>query len=83
MPKVGSAFSTMITLLSRQRFLATFSAEMSTDPFPGGRITSYRWKFGDGTTSTQPSVSHTYATAAKSLGIQKDEALKYVEAAFD
>jgi subtilase family serine protease len=44
---------------------ATFSATTSTDPFPGGRITSYRWKFGDGTTSTRPSVSHTYATAGQ------------------
>jgi subtilase family serine protease len=41
----------------------TYSATGSVDPFPGGTITHYTWKFGDGTTSTQATVSHTYATA--------------------
>jgi xanthomonalisin len=42
---------------------AIFSATNSSDPFPGGTITHYRWDFGDGTSSTQASASHTYATA--------------------
>jgi subtilase family serine protease len=44
---------------------AAFSATDSTDPFPGGSIATYLWKFGDGATSTQASVSHTYATAGQ------------------
>jgi subtilase family serine protease len=45
---------------------ATFHASGSTDPFPGGTIVKYVWKWGDGTTSTTttvPSATHKYATA--------------------
>jgi DNA-binding transcriptional regulator YhcF (GntR family) len=47
-----------------------------------------RGRFGTFVARTDPAdaamatAAHTYATAAKSLGIQKAEALKYVEAAF-
>lgn len=36
------------------------------DPFPGGKVTSYKWTWGDGTstTTTSASASHTYAKAA-------------------
>jgi PKD repeat protein len=40
----------------------TFSGGNSTDPFPGGSITSYAWNWGDGHTSTGKVVSHTYST---------------------
>lgn len=33
----------------------------SYDPDPDGKIVSYRWKFGDGTTATGPEVDHTYS----------------------
>jgi len=37
----------------------SMSAAGSLDP--NGTITSYQWKFGDGTVASGPSVSHTYA----------------------
>jgi DNA-binding transcriptional regulator YhcF (GntR family) len=52
-------------------------------------ILETRGRFGTFVARTDPAdaamatAAHTYATAAKSLGIEKDEALKYVEAAFD
>jgi DNA-binding transcriptional regulator YhcF (GntR family) len=52
-------------------------------------ILETRGRFGTFVARSDPAdaamatAAHTYATAAKSLGIQKDEALKYVEAAFD
>ena len=48
-----------------------------------------RGRFGTFVARTDPAdaamatAAHTYATAAKALGVDKDEALKYVEAAFD
>jgi hypothetical protein len=44
---------------------ASFSGSTSTDPFPGGTITTYAWTFGDGGTasSSSSSTSHTYAAA--------------------
>jgi subtilase family serine protease len=39
----------------------SFSGANSKDPFPGGAITSYKWNWGDGHTSTGKTVSHTYA----------------------
>jgi hypothetical protein len=38
----------------------------TTDPFPGGSVTSYKWNWGDGsstTTTTTGSSKHTYAKA--------------------
>ena len=36
----------------------------TSDPFPGGAVTSYKWNWGDGTTTTTSTgnASHTYAT---------------------
>ena len=36
----------------------------TTDPFPGGTLTSYQWNWGDGSSSTTStgSAAHTYAT---------------------
>ncbi len=41
-----------------------FDAAASYEPDVGDRITSYRWRFGDGTgaTTTTPTVTHTYAS---------------------
>ncbi len=52
-------------------------------------ILETRGRFGTFVARTDPAdaamatAAHTYATAAKALGVDKDEALKYVEAAFD
>ncbi|WP_375485869.1 PKD domain-containing protein [uncultured Jatrophihabitans sp.] len=44
------------------RRAAHFSGRSSTDPFPGGAITHYRWYWGDGgASSTSSTPSHTYA----------------------
>jgi hypothetical protein len=40
----------------------SFSGGGSTDPFPGGSISSYAWNWGDGHTSTGKNVSHTYGS---------------------
>ncbi len=43
----------------------SFDGSASYDPDSGDRVASWAWRFGDGksTTSTTPTVSHTYATA--------------------
>jgi PKD repeat protein len=43
----------------------TFSGATSTDPFPGGSPTTYRWTWGDGTsfTTQNATAAHTYAHA--------------------
>jgi hypothetical protein len=44
----------------------------TTDPFPGGAVTSYTWNWGDGTTPTVTSTgsaSHSYATGGVSRTI--------------
>lgn len=41
----------------------TFNAAGSYHPIQGYTITSYTWDFGDGTTGTGVTTSHTYATA--------------------
>jgi PKD repeat protein len=39
-----------------------FSASRSTDPYPGGSVTSYSWNWGDGSaTSSGVAPTHTYA----------------------
>jgi subtilase family serine protease len=42
----------------------SFSGAASSDPFPGGAITSYSWNWGDGsgTGSSSVTVTHKYAT---------------------
>ena len=51
-------------------------------------ILETRGRFGTFVARTDPAdaamatAAHTYATAAKALGVDKDDALKYVEAAF-
>lgn len=37
-----------------------FDATSSSDPEPGGTISGYSWDFGDGSTATGSSLSHTY-----------------------
>ena len=52
-------------------------------------ILETRGRFGTFVARTDPAdaamatAAHTYATAAKALGVDKDEALKYIEAAFN
>ena len=52
-------------------------------------ILETRGRFGTFVARTDPAdaamatAAHTYATAAKALGVDKDEALKYVDAAFN
>jgi subtilase family serine protease len=61
--RVGYARITLPTLLP-VGVSETFSGAASKDPYPGGSITSYTWKWGDGTAnSTGVTASHTYAAA--------------------
>ena len=41
----------------------TVAADGSASADPDGQIAAYTWTFGDGTTSTLPEASHTYAAA--------------------
>ncbi len=42
--------------------VVTFTSAGTTDPDPGGRIVSWSWNFGDGSTpSTAPNPTHSYA----------------------
>jgi hypothetical protein len=41
-----------------------FTGLGSSDPFPGGAITSYAWNWGDGTTSSGPTPVHKYSAKA-------------------
>jgi len=48
--------------------LKAFTSSSSTDPFPGGTITSRSWNWGDGHTSTGTAPSHTYtSTGSKTI----------------
>jgi hypothetical protein len=40
----------------------TFDGSTSSDPFPGGTISTYSWDFGDGHTGTGTTLAHTFAT---------------------
>lgn len=44
--------------------IVNFDASASTDPDPGGSITSYEWNFGDGNTTTVTinTITHKYTT---------------------
>ena len=56
----------------------TFSAATSTDPFPGGHVTSWVWNWGDGTAnSSGVSVSHNYATGPATRVITLTETDNY------
>jgi hypothetical protein len=62
--KTGPSFSIQGPTTATHGVAATWSSTTATDPFPGGTISTYRWGWGDGTTSTgQTPGSHTYATA--------------------
>lgn len=52
---------------------ASFSGAGSTDPFPGGTISTYAWTWGDGSTTTGASATagHTYATAGTKTVVLK------------
>jgi hypothetical protein len=41
----------------------TFEASAATNPDTGGTITSYSWNFGDGTSGSGQSATHTYANS--------------------
>ncbi len=51
------------TLVSKMPFTVTFDAAASSDP--DGSITEYRWNFGDGTTGTGITTTHTYKDPTK------------------
>lgn len=54
-----------------------FTASKSVDPYPGGTITSYLWKWGDGTpNSSGISPTHTY-TAAGTYSVSLSEVDSY------
>jgi PKD repeat protein len=45
---------------------SSFSASRSSDPYPGGSVTSYSWSWGDGSSnSSGVAPTHTYATAGE------------------
>jgi hypothetical protein len=48
----------------RHLFSKRFSASGTSDPFPGGTITSYRWNWGDGHTSSGTHPTHRYTRKA-------------------
>ena len=47
------------------RTIVTFSGAHSTDPYPGGTLTTYHWNYGDGSSGTTSSstVTHSFAKA--------------------
>jgi PKD repeat protein len=56
-----AAFTPSTVLAPLSPTPVSFDASSSADPNPGGRITDYRWDFGDGFVSTAgPVVSHRY-----------------------
>jgi PKD repeat protein len=51
--------------LLRAKVAAAFSGAASSDPYPGGTISSYTWKWGDGSESTGVAPSHAFAVAGE------------------
>lgn len=57
-PDPGAPNAAVTTNCSRQNTTCRFDGSASSDP--DGRIASYAWDFGDSTTGTGATVSHTY-----------------------
>ncbi len=49
----------------REGVAASFSGVSSTDPYPGGRIASWHWAWGDGTESSGAEPSHVFAKSGE------------------
>jgi hypothetical protein len=49
----------------REGVAASFSGISSTDPYPGGRIVSWHWAWGDGTESSGAEPNHTFAKSGE------------------
>jgi hypothetical protein len=57
----------------------TFAAASVSDPFPGGKVASYRWNWGDGTVTTSAAASavHNYAIGGVTRTISLTETDNY------
>ncbi|GLZ79570.1 hypothetical protein Afil01_43770 [Actinorhabdospora filicis] len=60
-PDPGRPTASFTASCSTQNLTCSFDAGASADP--DGTITGYAWDFGDGTTGTGKTVSHTYSAA--------------------
>lgn len=59
-PEASFTFS---PALPRELATTTFDAGATVNPDPATSLSSYRWSFGDGATSSDARVTHTYARA--------------------